>query len=155
MHHIFIIAKGLLLRFNSVWLNSVRREIVSYVIIVFYDKVRGRNKTQRWLLLDCCGFFIWKKIQSDTFSQDNIMAYISNVVRHFQQYFSFFVEISFIGVGKPEYQEETTDLPPVTDKSHNVVSSTPRRERDSNSHRLVVIGTDGIGVVTVTTIPRR
>ena len=64
------------------------------------------------------------------------------------------MEISFIGVGKPEYQEETTDLPPVTDKSHNVVSSTPRRERDSNFHRLVVIGTDCIGVVTVTTIPR-
>jgi len=28
-------------------LNSVRREIVSYVTIVFYDKVRGRNKAQR------------------------------------------------------------------------------------------------------------
>ena len=39
-------------------LNSVRREIVSYVTIVFYDKVRGRNKAQRWLLLVCCGFFI-------------------------------------------------------------------------------------------------
>ena len=39
-------------------LNSVHREIVSYVTIVFYDKVRGRNKAQRWLLLVCCGFFI-------------------------------------------------------------------------------------------------
>jgi hypothetical protein len=36
-------------------------EIVSYVIIVFYDKVRGRNKAQRWLLLVCCGFFFWKR----------------------------------------------------------------------------------------------
>ena len=47
-----------------VGLNSVRREIVSYVTIVFYDKVRevrGRNKAQRWLLLVCCGFFIWKR----------------------------------------------------------------------------------------------
>ena len=28
-------------------LNSVSREIVSSVTIVFYDKVRGRNKAQR------------------------------------------------------------------------------------------------------------
>ena len=30
-----------------VGLNSVHREILSSVIIVFYDKVRGRNKAQR------------------------------------------------------------------------------------------------------------
>jgi hypothetical protein len=30
-----------------VGLNSVRREILSSVTIVFYDKVRGRNKAQR------------------------------------------------------------------------------------------------------------
>ena len=36
---------------------------------------------------------------------------------------------------KPEYLEKITDLPQVTDKllSHNVVSSTPHHERDSNS----------------------
>jgi len=36
---------------------------------------------------------------------------------------------------KPEYPKETTDLFQVTDKtlSRNVVSSTPRHERDSNS----------------------
>jgi hypothetical protein len=36
---------------------------------------------------------------------------------------------------KPEYPEKTTDLSQVTDKllSHNVVSSTPRHERGSNS----------------------
>jgi hypothetical protein len=45
---------------SSVWLNSVCHEIVSYDTIVFYDKVQGRNKVQRWLLLVCCGFFIWK-----------------------------------------------------------------------------------------------
>ena len=34
----------------------------------------------------------------------------------------------------PEYPEKTTDPPQVNDKlSHNVVSSTPRRERDLNS----------------------
>ena len=31
---------------RGVGLNSVRREIVSSVTIVFYDKVRGRNKAQ-------------------------------------------------------------------------------------------------------------
>ena len=46
---------------GSVGLNSVRREILSSVTIVFYDKVRGRNKAQRWLLLICWGFFIWKR----------------------------------------------------------------------------------------------
>jgi len=32
---------------KSVTLNSVRREIVSALTIVSYDKVRGRNKAQR------------------------------------------------------------------------------------------------------------
>ena len=52
-----------------VGLNSVCREIVSYVTIVFYDKVQGRNKalTSFGLLW----IFHLKKIQSDTFSQDN------------------------------------------------------------------------------------
>ena len=37
---------------------------------------------------------------------------------------------------KPEYQEKTTDLPQVTDKtlSHNVVLSTSHHEWDLNSH---------------------
>jgi hypothetical protein len=47
---------------------------------------------------------------------------------------------------KLEYPEKTTDLSQVTDKrlSHNVVSSTPRHERDLklNVACLVVIGTD-------------
>jgi hypothetical protein len=32
---------------ECVGLNSVCREIVSYVTIVFHDKVRGQNKAQR------------------------------------------------------------------------------------------------------------
>jgi len=44
-----------------VGLNSVHREILSSVIIVFYDKVRGRNKAQRWLHSVWWGFFIWKR----------------------------------------------------------------------------------------------
>jgi len=38
--------------------------------------------------------------------------------RHFQQYFSYIVAVSFIGVGKAEYTEKTTDLPQVTDKRY-------------------------------------
>jgi len=34
---------------------------------------------------------------------------------------------------KPEYPEKTTDLSQVTDKPHNVVSSTLRHERGWNS----------------------
>jgi hypothetical protein len=34
---------------------------------------------------------------------------------------------------KPEYPETTTDLSQVSDKLYNVVSSTPRHERGSNS----------------------
>jgi hypothetical protein len=33
------------------------------------------------------------------------------VYRHFQQYFSYIVEVRFIGGEKHEYPENTTDLP--------------------------------------------
>jgi hypothetical protein len=33
--------------YATVGLNSVHREILSSVTIVFYDKVRGQNKAQR------------------------------------------------------------------------------------------------------------
>jgi hypothetical protein len=49
------------------------------------------------------------------------------VLTHFQQYFSYIVVISFIGGGNPK---KTTDNS-LTYK-HNVVSSTPCNERDSN-----------------------
>jgi len=52
---------------NIVGLNSVHHEILSSVIIVFYDKVRGRNKAQRWILLVCWGFFIWKRYNRTQF----------------------------------------------------------------------------------------
>jgi hypothetical protein len=42
------------------------------------------------------------------------------VKRHFQQYFSYAVAISFIGGRKPEYLEKTTDLPQVTDKLYDI-----------------------------------
>jgi hypothetical protein len=49
---------------------------------------------------------------------------------HFQQYFSNIVVVSFIGGGN----RNTRRKPPTCHKSlTNVVSSTPRHERDSNS----------------------
>ena len=38
--------------------------------------------------------------------------------RHFQQYFSYIVVVSFIGVGNPE---KTTDIPQVTDKLYYIM----------------------------------
>jgi hypothetical protein len=56
---------------------------------------------------------------------------ISGLLLFSQQYFIF----QLYWWRKPEYPEKTTDLSPVTNKtlSHNVVSSTPRHERGSNS----------------------
>jgi len=53
---------------------------------------------------------------------------IVTVICHFQQHLSYIVAVSFIG-RKPEYPEKTTDWQTL---SHNVASSTPRHERDSN-----------------------
>jgi hypothetical protein len=61
------------------------------------------------------------------------------VYRHFQQYFSYIVAVSyimavsFIGRGNQSNLEKTSDLPQVTDKMHNVISSTPRHGQDSNN----------------------
>jgi len=49
---------------------------VSVLTIVSYDKVRGRNKAQRWLRSVCVRFFITNMTQPDTISQDTIMSYI-------------------------------------------------------------------------------
>ena len=48
---------------------------MSALTIVSYDKVRGRNKTQRWLRSVCVRFFITNITQPDTISQDTIMSY--------------------------------------------------------------------------------
>jgi hypothetical protein len=39
---------------------------------------------------------------------------VYGVLHHFQQYFSYLVEVSFIGGGKLEYPEKNTDLSQVT-----------------------------------------
>ena len=60
---------------------------------------------------------------------DFLRAWAYGVWRHFQQYFSYIVAVSFISGGNQSARRKplTTDLPQVTDKllSHNVVSSTP------------------------------
>ena len=43
-----------------------------------------------------------------------------SVLHHCQQYLSYIVAVSLIGVCKPEYLEKTTDLPQVTDKLYHI-----------------------------------
>ena len=46
------------------------------------------------------------------------MDVVYGVYCHFQQYFSYHMAVSFIGGGKREYLEKTTNLSQVTDKLH-------------------------------------
>ena len=62
----------------------------------------------------------------------NHVGWVYSVERHFQQYFSYIVAVSFGGM-KPEYPEKSSDLSQFTDKLYHVISSTPRHERGSNS----------------------
>ena len=68
---------------DNVTLNSVCREIVSALKIVSYDKVRGRNKAQRWLRSVCVKFFITNITQPDTISQDIIMSYTNTHIHDY------------------------------------------------------------------------
>ena len=59
---------------------------------------------------------------------------------HFQQYFIYIVQVSFIGGGNRSTQDTTTNLPQVTDKLHHIML-----HRAGFEFTLVVIGTDCIG----------
>ena len=81
--------------------------------------------------------------------------------RHYQQYFSYIVAVSFIGGGNWSIRRKPpTCRKSLTTLSHNVVSNTPTHERGSNSQLLVAIGTDCTGshksnyhTITTTTTP--
>ena len=57
---------------------------------------------------------------------------------NFQQYFSYIMAVSSIGGRKRDTQRK---LPPIASQvlSHNVASSSPRYERDSNSELITPI----------------
>jgi hypothetical protein len=62
------------------------------------------------------------------------------VKHHFQQYFIYIVQVSFIGGGNRSTQDTTTNLPQVTDKLDHIMLHQAGFE-----FTLVVIGTDCIG----------
>jgi hypothetical protein len=70
-------------------------------------------------------------IVSSPLTQVQTICYSVRITVYFQQYFSYIVTVSFIGGGN-------RIIPPICRKSlktlsHNVVSSTPHHERNSNS----------------------
>ena len=58
----------------------------------------------------------------------------NSVLNHFQQYFGYIVEVSFIGGGRRSTGENHGSAASHWQiLSHDIVSSKPRYERDSNS----------------------
>ena len=87
-----------------------------------------------------------------------IIMRVNCVSRHFQQYFSYFVVVTFIGGGNqrkpPTYRKSLTNIITLC----CIQYTSP--ERDSNSQHLVVIDTDCIcsckfsyHTITITTSP--
>ena len=83
----------------------------------------------------------------------------NGVSRHFQQYFSYIVAISFIGGANRKTSEKTTELSQVTDKRYHILLYTLPWSRYELA-TSVVIGTDCKGscksnyqTITATTAP--
>ena len=74
----------------------------------------------------------------------NFILFFDGAQRHFQQYFSYIVAVSFIGGVKPEDTEKTTDLSQVTDKLYHIVLYTSPWSGFELT-KSMVIGTDCIG----------
>jgi len=60
---------------------------------------------------------------------------VYGVQQHFQQYFSYIVEVSVMVEETGPGKNHRLDASHCQTLSHNVVSSTPRHERYSNSQR--------------------
>ena len=62
--------------------------------------------------------------------------------KYVTQYFNYIVVVSFIGEGNRSIRRKpTTCFKLLTNLSHNIVSSTPRHERDSNYHTITTTST--------------
>ena len=107
--------------------------------------LKHSKKEERAVKLLCkkCGWnwlfahFILKIIRFSGFFPFNADKPDTPIIkRHFQQYFSYIVAVSFIGGGN---QSTRRNHRPVGSHwqtlSYNIVSSTPRHERASNSQR--------------------
>ena len=121
----------------SVYCFLCRRKLdcnLSLTSLFSFPKV---DKNRAFLNLRCFYTFSYFLIAELCLEKQFRLGFSYFVKRHFQQYFSYIVTVSFIGGGNRSTQRKpSTCHKPLTNiTSHNVVSSTPHHERDSLSQR--------------------